>query len=249
MPKLKNVLLAIIFGPIGVVIGLIVLIGVSPFIVFFGLSNLYLKLFRHIRHDPKVELPRLVTKKQVEHTQSLEEVLKYLELLTESMASHGGGVASELKKSTRNGEPDDADFKAVTVVKFERSIESEHAKIVVELDLIELERHDGEIFHVAQRNDEDSQLGDYIEAEATLKGASTPESFHINLDFGYEGVYFCIGLLSGDGWYNDKTGQLWSHLSKQKVWMVRYNDKGDDFGFRKTKGKGVAREKWFDSDA
>lgn len=249
MAKLKKVLLVIIFGPIGIIVGIFLLIVSIPFIIFFGLSYLYVNLFRYIRHDPKVELHRLVTKEQVEYTQTLEEVLKYLELLTVGIATHGQGVVGVLKKTTRDGEPDEDVFKAARLLFYEQSIESEYAKVVVKLNLAKLERHDGEIFYVAQRNDEDSELGDYIEAEATLKNTPRSEPFHLNLRFDYEGAYFCIGLLNGGGWYNKKTSQLWSRLPKQNVWMVRYNDKGTEFGFRKSKRLGRARAMWFDSRA
>jgi hypothetical protein len=246
MSKLTKVLLVVIFGPIGVIFGIFLLIISLPFIIFFGLSYLYLKLFRYIRHDPRVELPRLVTKKQVEHTQGLGDVLEYFELLTASIATHSGSVVGAFKKTTRNGEPDDDAFKATTLLSYKQSIESKHAKVSVGLNLVELERDDGEIFYIAQRNDEDPELGAYIEADVTLRSLKS-EPFHLNFDFDYEGVYFCIGLLNDGGWYNEKTGQLWSYLSNQKVWMVRYNDKGSEFGFRKSKGIGRARAMWHDS--
>jgi len=245
MSKLKAILLVIIFGPIGVVSGIFLLVISLPFIIFFELGHLYSNLFRYIRHDPRVDLPRLVTKEQVEHTQGLDDALKYFELLTAGIATQSGGVVSALKKTTRSGDPDAEVFKKATLLFYKQSIESEHAKVAVNLDLVELERDDGEIFYVAQRDDEDLELGAYIEADVTLKKSLTSEPFHLNLD--YKGVYFCIGLLNGGGWYNEKTGQLWSYLSNQKVWMVRYDDKGTEFGFRKSKGVCRARAMWYDS--
>lgn len=246
MSKIMKVLGYIVLIPIGIFFGAILLVAAVPIIIFFVLYNLYLKLIAKLRGDPKVALKRLVSKEKIKNTQTLESAIKYFEILTDTIASKGSATISATKESTEDPEDSyNADF-APRVLVYRRVIKSEFANVDTELKILEMTDDKGEVFYSSAYDDEDSELTNVIWATISHKSDGKKCEFDVRLEFDDIGSYFCIGILKGGGWYNEKTEQFWSHLSDKKIWVVRYNESGRDFGFRKAKSTGHVRMKWFD---
>jgi hypothetical protein len=245
--KIRKLLTIIFLAPIGVFFGVILIVGSLPIIAFFLAYQLYLKVIERLRGDPRVKLERLVAKDYVEHTQTLENALAYFEALVAEISKRSGASVGELKKAILDSDDDYDQYYNRKLLTYERVCTTPHAQVAIKLEVAELTDKDGEVSYAGFRDDEDPELAARIEAFVTLTTQPEVDPVYVQLEFDGMGTYFCIGLLQGEGRYNSNTGQLWSYLSEQEVWMVRYNPEGRDFGFRKSFLAGLAREKWFDA--
>lgn len=244
MQRLKKVLLVVIFAPIGMFFGAILIVGMLPVLLFFCLYILYLKIFRELRGDPKNPFVLLIDKKEFDNTQELEGAIKYFEELTNAIAHKGGARASRVKESKMDYEGE-AEF-INKLLTYERELTTKSASISIQLQILEMTSEDGDVFYVSPNNDEDTELISSIIGNIVLKSGTKDRSFNVRLEVDELASYFCIGVLQGGGWYNEKTKQFWSELLDYNIWLVRYNKNGKDFGLRKAKSLGKARENWFD---
>ena len=236
----------VVLIPIGIFFGAVLLVAAVPIIIFFVVYNLYLKLIAKLRGDPKVTFKRLVDKEKIKDTQTLESAIKYFEMLTDTIAREGGAVIGVTKESTED--PEDfynTDF-VHRVLVYKRVVKSEYADVGIELKILEMTDDKGKVFYSSAYDDEDPELANVIWASISFKSDDKKSEFDVRLEFDDIGSYFCIGILMGGGWRNERTGQFWSHLSDKKIWVVRYNESGRDFGFRRVKSTGRVRMKWFD---
>jgi hypothetical protein len=246
VPKLKNTLLIIIFAPIGIFFGAIMLIAAIPFVVFFMFYNLYLKLFTILRNDPKVAFEKLVDRAKIKDTQTLDGAINYFETLTDTIARESKATISTTKKSVEDPDDDyDVEFNNKILV-YDRVITSKFATVRIDMKILEMTRDDGEIFYASANDDEDPELASIIIATIRFKSEDMNCKCTVGLEFDDVGAYFCIGILRGDGEYDQRTSQSWSHLTDKDVWIVKYDDDGRNFGLRKSRVAGRARERWFD---
>lgn len=232
----------ILLTPIWVVIGIVLLVVVVLTMTFFVLCRLYLKILERLRGDPKSTLTSLI-EKSVESSRTLENAIKYFEVLTDSIAQEGDATISRTKKSIEKP-ADGSNVDKILV--FERVLSSNFATIKTVLKVLETTDRKGEVLHISAFDGEDPQLASVIFANIAMASHMSDPEFDIEIRFDEIGAYFCIGVLQNGGWCNRKSGQFWSHLAGQEIWIVRYDKKGRTFGFRGSKVLGLAREKWFD---
>lgn len=222
------------------------IIAAIPFVIFFMFYNLYLKLFTILRNDPKVDFRKLVDKTKIKDTQTLGNAINYFETLTDTMAYESKATISATKKSVEDPDDDyDVEFNNKILI-YKRVLESDFASVNISLKILEMIRDDGKVFYASANDDEDPELASVIIATIRFKPDDTDRKCAVRLGFDDVGAYFCIGILRGDGEYDQRTAQFWSHLTDKDVWIVKYDDDGRNFGLRKSRIAGRARERWFD---
>lgn len=230
-------------------LGIFVIILLLPIILIvvscFAISALWRRMFRALRHDPKLKLEQIVPE-PAETEETAEYAEKYFAAVIEEIAKKSSGKVKNLQTefSEWNNE-EDGSYRSRTIT-YQKQVSTKHATIVFKLQIEEVDRH-GELVYYSYADGDDAAQAGHIAASIKPSHLSR-KLFDVVINYDHEAAYFCIAILCGNGRYNQQAEQLWARLADRDVWVVKYKDEASsDFGVRSSYGTGRAREYWFDS--
>jgi len=223
------------------------LILVLPFaicaaIYYFGLLRLWLFLIGKLRHDPDVKLQPFV--KAPEASETTQHAEDYFEKLVQIIAEPHD--IKKYRKSYSSWQILPSSESRLRYITLRRQVSSNYAVVDFILDLEEIEEDSGGNYYSSARDGDDSGLAGGIHVKAKLKD-SPDMNYEFTVSYDQVAAYFCKALLNGGGKYNSLTGQWWSYLEHENVWLVKYDKQLDShYGVRSVFGNGRARRYWYD---
>lgn len=231
------------------VFGILFLVLLLPVIIIalvsFGIGALWRWIFRKLRHDPTLKLEQIVPGPEPTET-TIELARAYFDELIQEMANETNGEVEDFKTKYSKWNSRDEDSFPWRDVTFKRRIATDHARVLFELRVEEIDKN-GESTFSSYHDGDDQSLAGHISASVTMSHLQR-KSFDLAIDYGHEAAYFCIAILKGDGKYNQQTDQLWCYIIASKMWMVKYqSEASSSYGVRKLYRSGRAREYWLDS--
>ena len=211
-------------------------------IYYFGLLRLWLFLIGKLRHDPDVKLQSFI--KAPEEDETTQHAEDYFEKLVQAIAeSHD---IKKYKKSYSSWQVSPEDGGELRNITLRRKVRSKYAVIDFKLDIEEVKNDEYNSYYSSPWDGDDSGLAGNIRVKAKIENGSDVDC-EFTISYDQVAAYFCKALLDSGGRYNSLTGQWWSYLKHENVWLVKYTKQLDsNYGVRSVFGNGRARRYWYD---